>query len=432
MPATGRRATTSTREQQGVRSPTCRSCTRTGTAASRSAARSCATGSGSIGSVRSFGNASRRAPAVRQQERRRSDHVELRRGSQPPGAQRQRQEGRHDSPDGPGHAAQQAGLLLRLPEALYRARPTRRTASSAASAATTGSRSTGDSTPARPSRATCGTTARRSSQASWTSPVTNKLLLEAGLSSLNSRWGGQAPAGALMDFIPVVELVPHPGSGTPLPFYAYRAPWSFFGNLYGLDQQHNVWRASMAYVTGSHNLKVGYSAGYLVENQTRTAVNSGHPELPVLRRVPDPPHAADHQPRLEQPRALRRLLRAGSVDARPRHAPGRVALRAREELVPGDGDERHHWAPRGTTPRRSSFRANRRREGLQRPHAAHGRGLRRVRQRQDVAQGELQQVSAAGQQRERLHVGQPVGIVRRRAPTAAGSTPTATTWPTAI
>ena len=29
---------------------------------------------------------------------------------------------------------------------------------------------------------------------SWTSPVTNKLLLEAGLSSLNSRWGGQAPA----------------------------------------------------------------------------------------------------------------------------------------------------------------------------------------------------------------------------------------------
>ncbi|HEY6507385.1 MAG TPA: hypothetical protein VIY56_05190, partial [Vicinamibacterales bacterium] len=112
-------------------------------------------------------------------------------------------------------------------------------------------------------------------QGSWTSPVTNKLLLEAGLSSLNSRWGGQAPAGALMDFIPVVELVAHPGSGVPLPFYAYRAPWSFFGNLYGLDQQHNVWRASLSYVTGSHNMKVGYGAGFLVENQTRTAVNSG-------------------------------------------------------------------------------------------------------------------------------------------------------------
>jgi hypothetical protein len=112
-------------------------------------------------------------------------------------------------------------------------------------------------------------------QGSWTSPVTNKLLLEAGLSSLNSRWGGQAPAGALMDLIPVVELVAHPGSGVPLPFYAYRAPWSFFGNLYGLDQQHNVWRASLSYVTGSHTMKVGYGAGFLVENQTRTAVNSG-------------------------------------------------------------------------------------------------------------------------------------------------------------
>ena len=112
-------------------------------------------------------------------------------------------------------------------------------------------------------------------QTSWTSPVTNKLLLEAGLSSLNSRWGGTPPAGALLDFIPVVELVPHPGSGVPLPFYAYRSQWSFFGNNYGLDQQHNVWRASAAYVTGSHNLKAGYNAGYLVENQTRTSVSSG-------------------------------------------------------------------------------------------------------------------------------------------------------------
>ncbi len=60
-----------------------------------------------------------------------------------------------------------------------------------------------------------------------------------------------------------------------MPFFAYRAPWSFFGNLYGLDQQHNVWRASMSYVTGAHNMKVGYGAGFLVENQTRTAVNSG-------------------------------------------------------------------------------------------------------------------------------------------------------------
>ena len=112
-------------------------------------------------------------------------------------------------------------------------------------------------------------------QGSWSSPLTNKLLLEAGVSSFNSRWGGQEPAGALMDFIPVIELVPHPGSGTPLPFYAYRAPWSFFGNISDIDQQHNVWRASASYVTGAHNLKMGYQAAYQIEKQHHYSVDSG-------------------------------------------------------------------------------------------------------------------------------------------------------------
>ena len=112
-------------------------------------------------------------------------------------------------------------------------------------------------------------------QGSWSSPITNKLLMEAGVSSFNSRWGGQEPAGALMDFIPVLELVPHPGTGTPLPFYAYRAPWSFFGNIADIDQQHNVWRASASYVTGAHNLKVGYQAAYQIEKQHHYSVNSG-------------------------------------------------------------------------------------------------------------------------------------------------------------
>ena len=34
-------------------------------------------------------------------------------------------------------------------------------------------------------------------QATWTSPATNKLLLEAGFSQFISSWGGQTPAGAL-------------------------------------------------------------------------------------------------------------------------------------------------------------------------------------------------------------------------------------------
>ena len=112
-------------------------------------------------------------------------------------------------------------------------------------------------------------------QGSWSSPITDKLLFEAGVSSFNSRWGGQEPGGALMDFIPVIELVPHPGTGTPLPFYAYRAPWSFFGNIADIDQQHNVWRASASYVTGAHNMKVGYQAAYQIEKQHHYSVDSG-------------------------------------------------------------------------------------------------------------------------------------------------------------
>ena len=44
-------------------------------------------------------------------------------------------------------------------------------------------------------------------QGSWTSPFTNKLLFEAGVSQFASRFGGQIPGGALTNFIPVQEQV---------------------------------------------------------------------------------------------------------------------------------------------------------------------------------------------------------------------------------
>jgi len=95
-------------------------------------------------------------------------------------------------------------------------------------------------------------------QANWSSPATNQLLFEAGFSSFNSRWGGQTPSGALTDLIPVTEL--STAAGVPVGFFAYRG----FNPTTTNDQQHNVWRASAAYVTGSHNFKVGYQAAYQV------------------------------------------------------------------------------------------------------------------------------------------------------------------------
>ena len=82
-------------------------------------------------------------------------------------------------------------------------------------------------------------------QANWSSPVTSRLLLEAGVSSFNSRWGGQNPAGALTNMIPVTEFSTAINPNTDQPFvplggFIYHG----FASATTNDQQHNVWRAS--------------------------------------------------------------------------------------------------------------------------------------------------------------------------------------------
>jgi hypothetical protein len=101
----------------------------------------------------------------------------------------------------------------------------------------------------------------------YTSPVTNKLLLEAAASQFLSNWGGQTPAGALTDapFIPVTSqaigtVVNGVQIGVPTTAMLYHG----FAGLSNNHQSHNVWRASVAYVTGSHSLKAGYQAAYEV------------------------------------------------------------------------------------------------------------------------------------------------------------------------
>jgi len=105
-------------------------------------------------------------------------------------------------------------------------------------------------------------------QASWTQTTTNKLLLEAGLSSFNSRWGGQVPAGVNLDLVPVLES--NPAAGVPVGNFTYRGWNSAPSN----DQQHNVWRASASYVTGAQSIKVGYQAAYQVQHQTQNDNNT--------------------------------------------------------------------------------------------------------------------------------------------------------------
>jgi hypothetical protein len=104
-------------------------------------------------------------------------------------------------------------------------------------------------------------------QGTYSAPVTNRLLLEAGLSQLTSRWGGQVPYGAYTDRIPVVEQVSNALTQTPIANFTYRG----LGTSPTLEQFHNSYRASASYVTGAHTVKIGYQGAYLVHYQWTNA-----------------------------------------------------------------------------------------------------------------------------------------------------------------
>jgi len=110
--------------------------------------------------------------------------------------------------------------------------------------------------PYSPEGATTSTDGRDIvSQATWSSPVTNKLLLEAGYATYVSRWGWMPQPGAVTDLVQMTTLVPT--------FRVYRGVDMMLDN----SQNPNTWRASAAYVTGAHNMKLGYQGAYHVDEQ---------------------------------------------------------------------------------------------------------------------------------------------------------------------
>jgi hypothetical protein len=117
-------------------------------------------------------------------------------------------------------------------------------------------------------------------QATWTAPVTNKILLEAGYTRFaywTNNGPGMVPPDGTMGLIPVTEqsaIDGHPAN------FAYRAVNTYFNNW----ANPNNWRASMAYVTGSHSLKVGYQGSYAISN-TLVVTNDSLLAYRFLNRV---------------------------------------------------------------------------------------------------------------------------------------------------
>jgi hypothetical protein len=104
-------------------------------------------------------------------------------------------------------------------------------------------------------------------QATWTSPATNRLLFEAGVSSFSSKWGGYVPAGSRSGLVAIQEQ--STAAGVPVPNFTYHG-WSSAASN---NQQHNIWRASMSYVTGAHSFKVGLQAAHEVYRQIQNVDN---------------------------------------------------------------------------------------------------------------------------------------------------------------
>jgi hypothetical protein len=102
-------------------------------------------------------------------------------------------------------------------------------------------------------------------QANYTSPLSSRILVEAGFSSFWTEWGDIRPAGAAVNAIPVTEQ--STTAGTPTSNFIYHG-WP---TTSGTIQQNAQYRATMSYVTGSHSLKGGYQ-GALMKSKTPTFI----------------------------------------------------------------------------------------------------------------------------------------------------------------
>ena len=111
-------------------------------------------------------------------------------------------------------------------------------------------------------------TFQRVQQARWTSPVTNRLLLEAGTGTYMSRWGGNPMPGQDPNLIRAVDqCTTGVAAGQPcehgIANITFRSPnWgTHWTTVYNF-------RGSASLVLNRHSLKAGYQGSHLGDNQT--------------------------------------------------------------------------------------------------------------------------------------------------------------------
>ena len=153
------------------------------------------------------------------------------------------------------------------------------------------------------------------------------------------------------------------------PLFFYRGLYDPLGFAYAdNDANPNNWRMTASYVTGAHNMKVGYQGSFQKSAQGRVS-NQSQLEYRFNNGVPN---AVSYYlaPRWEQNdrTETHSLFVAGPVDERPAHAPGRPPVRSRVQL--GAGRRQRHVGHVEVQSAAHQLPGNGEREGLQRHHAA--------------------------------------------------------------
>jgi hypothetical protein len=123
----------------------------------------------------------------------------------------------------------------------------------------------------------------RVQQAKWTSTMTNRLLLEAGVGTYRSRWGGEEVPG--LNTAGLIRVVEQCASGCAdngnIPNLAYRS-----GNWGSDINWPTNWSASASYVLGSQSMKFGYQGGLLYDDR-QNFTNSEFLQYRTNNGVPD-------------------------------------------------------------------------------------------------------------------------------------------------
>jgi hypothetical protein len=122
----------------------------------------------------------------------------------------------------------------------------------------------GSSTAAPETASYSGNEFQRVQQATWTMTATSRLLLEAGVGTYLSDWGGKERPGNDRSLIQVSEqCTAGCASNGNIPNLIYRAQATWLTDWIGA----HVWRASASYVTGANSMKFGYQGAYHVDNR---------------------------------------------------------------------------------------------------------------------------------------------------------------------